>query len=146
MKVCRNSMGETIRMTTNTTTLPPQHRKPPAISARMIPTTIFPVLRPSAMRTSGPRISSGPGVSMMLALAWTALAQEPDDRWITLRTEHYRIVAPADAREWAVHMAERLESMRARVVAEVGYDPPGRIDVMVRDPWSDSNGYALPFL
>jgi hypothetical protein len=85
-------------------------------------------------------------MTLALALLGTALGQDASDRWKTIRTEHYRVFTPVAAEEWATHAAERLESMRARVVEEVGYDPKDTIDVIVRDPLSDSNGAAFPFL
>ncbi|HEY2290156.1 MAG TPA: hypothetical protein VGM86_05575, partial [Thermoanaerobaculia bacterium] len=40
----------------------------------------------------------------------------------------------------------RLESIRQRVVVEVGYDPPEVVDVIVSDPVADANGQAFPIL
>ena len=53
---------------------------------------------------------------------------------------------PAASEAWARSAAARLESIRQRVVAEVGYDPPEVVDVLVSDPVADANGEALPIL
>lgn len=83
---------------------------------------------------------------MIAFLALTAYAQSPDDAWRTIRTEHYRVHYPADAEAWAVPMAEHLESIRAAVVEEVGFDPPGRFPIVVSDPMTTANGGAFPLL
>jgi hypothetical protein len=53
---------------------------------------------------------------------------------------------PAPSAAWAERAAARLEAIRERVAAEVGYAPPEVVDVLVSDPVADSNGTALPFL
>ncbi|MEQ1568855.1 MAG: hypothetical protein ABMA64_24670, partial [Myxococcota bacterium] len=78
-------------------------------------------------------------------LAGVALAQSADQSWRTLRTEHFRVHYPEAAAPWAEHAGARLESWHARVVAEVGWTPPKVIDALVIDPYSDANGFALPF-
>lgn len=83
---------------------------------------------------------------MIAFLALSAFAQSPDDAWRTIRTEHYRVHYPADAEAWAVPMAEHLESIRAAVVQEVGFDPPGRVPILVQDPMTTANGAAFPML
>ncbi len=83
---------------------------------------------------------------MIAFLALSAYAQSPDDAWRTIRTEHYRVHYPEAAEAWAVPMAEHLESVRAAVVAEVGFDPPGRVPILVQDPMSTANGAAFPML
>ncbi|HEX9940904.1 MAG TPA: hypothetical protein VGG03_02710, partial [Thermoanaerobaculia bacterium] len=81
-----------------------------------------------------------------LALAGPASAQGPAADWRTLSTPHFRVHYPAASEAWARGAAARLESIRERVVAEVGYEPPEVVDVLVSDPVSDPNGTALPFL
>ncbi|MFL5560431.1 MAG: TolB family protein [Gemmatimonadaceae bacterium] len=70
----------------------------------------------------------------------------PDANWQTLRTPHFTVVYPSEFSEWARTMAERLESVRTAVGAEVGSLPAKRVTVLVTDPFSVSNGSAWPFL
>src|SRR5947209_3605783 len=76
----------------------------------------------------------------------TVHAQAPSADWRTLSTPHFRVHYPASSEAWARRAAARLESIRERVVAEVGYAPPEVVDVLVSDPIADPNGQALPFL
>lgn len=73
-------------------------------------------------------------------------AQGPSADWRTLTTPHFRVHYPATSEAWARGAGARLESIRQRVVAEVGYDPPEVVDVIVSDPIADANGQALPIL
>ena len=81
-----------------------------------------------------------------LLLPLPALAQAPSADWRTLATPHFRVHYPADSEAWARGAGARLESIRRRVVAEVGYDPPEVVDVIVSDPVADANGQAFPIL
>ncbi|HEY9420076.1 MAG TPA: hypothetical protein VIW92_01555, partial [Thermoanaerobaculia bacterium] len=81
-----------------------------------------------------------------LFLALPLRAQGPSADWRTLTTAHFRVHYPASSEAWARRAAARLESIRERVVAEVGYEPPEVVDVLVSDPVADPNGAALPFL
>ncbi len=89
-----------------------------------------------------------PAVLLVLALlgAAAAAAQPPSADWRTLATEHYRFHFPAASEAWARRAAARVEAVRERVAAEVGYAPPQKIDVLVVDPLASANGAALPFL
>lgn len=75
-----------------------------------------------------------------------ALAQGPSADWRTLTTPHFRVHYPAPSEAWAQRAAARLEAIRERVAAEVGYAPPEVVDVLVSDPVADPNGVAFPFL
>ena len=81
-----------------------------------------------------------------LLLSSSLNAQGPAADWRTLSTPHFRLHYPAPSEAWARGAAARLESIRARVVAEVGYEPPEVVDVLVSDPVANPNGEALPFL
>jgi hypothetical protein len=82
----------------------------------------------------------------VLLLSLPARAQGPSADWRTLATPHFRLHYIAAAEAWARGAAARLESIRERVVAEVGYDPPEVVDVLVSDPIADANGEAFPIL
>ena len=83
---------------------------------------------------------------IVLGLALPALAQSPAADWRTIETPHFRVHYPAESEAWARRSAARLESIRERVAAEIGYTPPERVDVLVSDPVADANGMALPIL
>jgi hypothetical protein len=51
---------------------------------------------------------------------------------------------PVALEPWALDAAAELEGIRSSVAAEVGYAPDLVVDVIVRDPMSEANGFALP--
>ncbi|MDD5564823.1 MAG: hypothetical protein PHQ91_14000, partial [Thermoanaerobaculaceae bacterium] len=73
-----------------------------------------------------------------------ALAQGPSAEWRTVTTPHFRVHYTAPAEAWARDAAARLEAIRSRVIAEVGYAAPQIVDVIVSDPTAQANGMALP--
>ena len=85
---------------------------------------------------------------LLLAAAASApaAAQGPTAEWRTLETAHFRFHYPAESEAWVRRAAARVESIRERVAAEVGYAPPQRVEVLVSDPLAVPNGAALPFL
>ncbi|MFL6291669.1 MAG: TolB family protein [Thermoanaerobaculia bacterium] len=82
----------------------------------------------------------------LLLLAAPVLAQSPAADWRTIETPHFRVHYPAESETWARRSAARLESIRERVAAEIGYTPEETVDVLVSDPVAEANGMALPFL
>ncbi len=72
--------------------------------------------------------------------------QGPRTDWRVLTTPHFRVHYPRASEAWTRHVAARLESIRERVAAEVGYAPPETVDVVVSDPVAETNGFALPIL
>jgi hypothetical protein len=79
-------------------------------------------------------------------LARGAAAQGPDAAWRTLETPHFRVHFPASSEAWSRRLAARLEATRTAVSGEVGYAPPGVVDVVVADPSAAANGSAWPLL
>jgi hypothetical protein len=73
-------------------------------------------------------------------------AQAPHAPWRTVETTHFRVHYPEAFAAWAARAARLLEEARARLVVEIGYAPPHRVDVLVMDPVAQPNGMALPFL
>lgn len=88
----------------------------------------------------------GAAAACALALALPAAGQAPSADWHTASTEHFRVHYPKESEVWALRAAARLESIRAAVIAEVGYEPPQIVDVFVSDPVAEPNGMALPLL
>ncbi len=85
-------------------------------------------------------------VLALLLFSAPAPAQGPSADWRTLETSHFRVHYPAPSEAWARRAAARLEAIRERVTAEVGYAPPEVVDVLVSDPVAEPNGAAFPFL
>lgn len=85
---------------------------------------------------------------LVLSLLAPALAsaQAPSADWRTFETPHFRVHYPAPSEAWAHRAAARLEAIRERVSAEIGYAPPEVVDVLVSDPVADANGVAFPFV
>jgi hypothetical protein len=70
----------------------------------------------------------------------------PNANWRTISLTHFRVHYPSEYEEWATYVASRLESIRSVVSAEVGFEPPQVIDVLVVNPAASANGTAYPFL
>jgi len=78
--------------------------------------------------------------------AATLCAQAPHDDWRTIATPHFRVHYPAAYEAWATRAAARLESVRAAVVAEVGFAPETVTDVLIENPSADANGITIALL
>ena len=88
-------------------------------------------------------------LALVAAIALPAGAQDPMRPWTawrTLETARYRIHFPSEYERWAVDAARRIESVDSAVSALVGYQRTRRIDVIVHDPFTRSNGYVIPLL
>ncbi|HNX50076.1 MAG TPA: hypothetical protein PLS53_11840 [Thermoanaerobaculaceae bacterium] len=82
----------------------------------------------------------------LVGAAAAAVAQGPDAEWRTITTPHFRVHYPAPAEAWTLRASGRMEAIRERVAAEVGYAPPQVVDVVVEDPIAQPNGMSLPLL
>ena len=86
------------------------------------------------------------GLALALAsLSSTAHAWTADESWRTVETDHFRIHYPLDTEAWALDLAARIDPMRERVAGIVGWQPDTLTEIVVLDPWSAANGFALPF-
>jgi hypothetical protein len=83
---------------------------------------------------------------LFLLVAAPLIAQAPHADWRTIETSHFRVHFPVEFEEWAREAVGRLEGMREPLIAEIGYAPAGKIDVLVMDPVAQANGMALPLL
>jgi hypothetical protein len=81
-----------------------------------------------------------------LFFAATTFAQAPHGAWRTITTAHFRVHYPAQYEAWSVRAASRLESVRAAVIAEVGFAPETVTDVIVENPIAEPNGATIPLL
>ena len=78
-----------------------------------------------------------------------AVAQDPVRPWLdwrTLATPNYRFHYPRELEDWTRDVAARVESIDSAIVSLVGYAPKRPVHVVVDDPFSIPNGYALPFI
>lgn len=73
-----------------------------------------------------------------------ARAQDPHEAWRSVSTGSYRLHYPVAAEPWALEAAGRLEEIRDRTSAAVGWRPDRVVDVVVQDPYAMANGMALP--
>src|SRR5205807_3509126 len=80
-------------------------------------------------------------VSFFVAAAVSA--QAPHDDWRTIATAHFRVHYPAAYQAWAARAASRLETVRAAVVAEVGFAPETVTDVLIENPSAEANGVTI---
>jgi Tol biopolymer transport system component len=96
------------------------------------------------------RLAAGLIVLLLPALrasgAGAQFLTRPHLPWLTLRTGHFTVHYPAEMREWTESVARRLESVSAAVTSVVGNRPASRVTVLVEDPASVANGFAIPFL
>ncbi|MFP5356285.1 MAG: hypothetical protein ACLGIK_14250, partial [Gemmatimonadota bacterium] len=96
------------------------------------------------------RIAAASAAVLQLLLgARTASGQyltRPERSWQSIETAHFRIHYPSEMRAWVVPIAERLEAYATQVNTLVGNAPAARVTVMVEDPSSVSNGFAVPLL
>lgn len=99
------------------------------------------------MTSTRPRLPLAALALLLVAsLSPAADAQPPHEEWRTLELPHFRVHYPAASEAWARRAAARLEAVRERLHAEVGYAPAQVVDVIVADPLSRPNGSAWPFL
>ena len=85
-------------------------------------------------------------IACLLLPTTTLVAQSPHEDWRTIETERFRVHFPVDYQAWTEHAVARLESIATIVAEEVGYQPPGKVDIVVQDPRSSANGSAWPVI
>lgn len=86
---------------------------------------------------------------VLLAVAVPLSAQDPVRPWLdwrTIVTPSHRLHFTADLEQFARDVASRVERIDSSLTAIVGSSAKKPIDVVIDDPFSISNGYALPFL
>jgi hypothetical protein len=93
-----------------------------------------PALRTACLLTVPALLAAAPG------------RQAPRAPWRTIQTSHYRIHFPPPLASWAEEVAGRIEGIHAQVVAEVGYESPKPVQVILVDPMQEANGMAVALL
>jgi Tol biopolymer transport system component len=82
-------------------------------------------------------------LALLLIVPAVSPAQSPSEAWKTIDTAHFRVHYPSAYETWARGVAGRLEPIREKVIATVGYAPPQTIDVIVQNPLAEANGEAF---
>ena len=85
-------------------------------------------------------IAVGPGTGHAQRLTIPSLD------WRTVQTRYFVIHYPRSAEAWTLDVAHRIDAVRDAVRALVGSAPARRVTVVVEDPNTLSNGFALPLL
>jgi hypothetical protein len=66
--------------------------------------------------------------------------------WRTVSTASYRFHFRPEFEPWTRDLAQRVESIDSALAAFIGYTAPKPVDVVVDDPYSIANGYAIPYV
>lgn len=87
-------------------------------------------------------------LSVLAAPLAAERVQAPDAPWRTLRTAHYRIHYPVRGgfEPFAMEVASKIEGIHAKVVEWVGYQSPVPVEVVIKDPVMEANGFAVALL
>ena len=86
-------------------------------------------------------------VAALIALASSSAAGQlfarPWQPWHTLEVGRFDVHYPDELAQWSRFVAERLPAIDSAVGHLVGYSPPGRVAIVVDDPFDISNGFAF---
>jgi Tol biopolymer transport system component len=75
--------------------------------------------------------------------AHAQLFARPWLRWHTLTVGRFDVHYPDELAQWSRFVAERLPAVDSAVGRLVGYSPPGRVQIVIDDPFDVSNGFAF---
>ncbi len=99
--------------------------------------------------TTGLRRLPRPLFVLGLCAGTLASAQDPmrpGAPWKSMETPHYRVHFQEPYEPWTLDVAGRVEAVDSAIAKLVGYRTPKKIDVVVHDPFTQSNGYVIPLL
>ena len=102
--------------------------------------------RPSLFRLRAIEASLALVVALLALGPNRACAQlfaRPWLRWHTLQVGRFDVHYPDELAQWSRFVAERLPAVDSAVGRLVGYSPPGRVQIVVDDPFDISNGFAF---
>jgi len=72
---------------------------------------------------------------------------DASELWRIVETDHFRVTYPDPYKDWTHEIASKMDSIHEEVTALVGYGSDReKLDILVMDPYSVSNGYALTLL
>ena len=75
--------------------------------------------------------------------AGAQLFARPWLHWQTLQAGRFDVHYPDELAQWSRFVAERLPAVDSAVGRLVGYSPPGRVQIVIDDPFDISNGFAF---
>ncbi|TKB58271.1 TolB family protein [Ferrimonas aestuarii] len=82
----------------------------------------------------------------LLLLSTYTIAEAPSDQWQTITTKLYRIHFTPENRPWAEQLSKSADAIGQQVAKQVDYQFPYPVDIVIRDPLNQANGFALPFV
>ncbi|AIY64193.1 TolB family protein [Pseudoalteromonas piratica] len=80
-------------------------------------------------------------LSLMVAASFATAA---NDNWQTIETENFKVHFPKAYQSWATSAANELEIVREKVKEQQNRVLDKQVDVIVFDPYNQSNGFAIP--
>jgi hypothetical protein len=88
-------------------------------------------------------------LALLLMIRGDSFAQYQTRTWLSWRTVEvgrFAVHFPAELEPWGRNVAGRLTAIDSAVSRAVGYHPPGRIDIVIDDPFRIANGSSWPLL
>lgn len=82
---------------------------------------------------------------LVSALSISAENVLPHQDWKTLETKHFKIHYTGEYRQWAIAASHEMEASVEVIKQSQNRQLPEKVDVVVFDPFNDSNGFAIPF-
>ena len=82
---------------------------------------------------------------LVSTLSFSAENVLPHQDWKTLETEHFKVHYTAEYREWAVATSHEMEASVEVIKQSQNRHLAEKIDVVIFDPFNDSNGFAISF-
>ena len=101
---------------------------------RPVPSRFRLILAQAALGVAGIGVASSRGHAQFLERPWL--------EWQTLHAGRFAVHHPRALTTWAEYVARRMPSVDSAVANQVGFTPRGRVDIVVEDPYSISNGIA----
>lgn len=77
--------------------------------------------------------------------AHAAISIITEAKWSVFETDSFRIHYTSEYRDWAISAAHDMEAAAKTVKQHQDRDLKMKVDVVVFDPFNDSNGFAIPF-
>ena len=98
----------------------------------------------SRLRRTGAALAAVIGLLALVApLAGAQLFARPWLNWHTIEVGRFDVHYPDELTQWSRFVAERLPAVDSAVGRLVGYSPPGRVGIVIEDPFDVSNGFAF---
>ncbi|WP_105173082.1 TolB family protein [Pseudoalteromonas sp. T1lg24] len=82
--------------------------------------------------------------SLLSLMVAASFATSANDNWQTIETENFKVHFPKAYQSWATSAANELEVVREKVKEQQNRVLEKQVDVIVFDPYNQSNGFAIP--